>query len=446
MKFLKLTLSTLFLTIALSASSQDGWTLSECIDYALKNNISVQQMMLRTEDQAVRLNTAENSRLPNLDANLRENIYFGRGPGRDGVYQDNTQFSSSAGLSANVPVFSGFSIKHNIAARGLDLQASMQDLEKAREDVSINVTSFYLQVLFNQEILKVALSQVALSREQLKRSEALVASGKNPESQIYESRSLLAKDELSLTQARNNLTLSILDLTQALNMDSSVGFSVKTPELDDATVMSLVTLENPQNVYNYAVENRPRILAEQFRLQSSERSLQIARASRYPQISLGLGYSNSYYYSFVTGYNNKAFGNQLNNNGNESIALSISVPIFNRLATRNQINSAKIAINTQKLSLLEAKQTLHKEIEQSYYSADAAYKKYQSAAVAAEAARIAFSYEQEKANSGLSTIFDFNDAKTRLEKSESDMVQAKFEFIFRRKILDFYAGTPLTLD
>lgn len=443
MNFTKIILSSLFAVVTMSSTAQQGWTLKECIDYAVKNNISVQKMYLRTEDQAVRVNTAQNSRLPSLGANLGGNLYFGRGPGRDGTYLDHTQLSTSVGLSANIPVFAGFSIKHNIAGAQLDLKAAMQDLERAREDVALNVTSLYLQVLFNEEILKVAESQVELSKGEVSRSEILVASGKNPESQLYESRALLARDELSLTQAQNNYKISILDLSQALNLENVTNFSVRAPQTDDEMANAVATLSTPQRVYDIAVGTRPRILAEEIRLKRSETSLLSARASRYPTVSMSAGYGNSYFYSFVTGYNNKGFIDQLQNNGNQSIGLSINVPIFNRFSIRNQIRTAKIAINTQELTLKETKQSLYKEIEQSYFTAVAAYDKYKSAIASVDAARIAFKYEQEKSEAGKSTIFDFNDAKTRLERSESEMVQAKFEFLFRRKILDFYAGVPL---
>jgi len=133
----------------------------------------------------------------------------------------------------------------------------------------------------------------------------------------------------------------------------------------------------------------------------------------------------------------------LKNNSSEYIGLSASIPIFNRFATRNNIRSARIGILTQELALVEAERNLRKEIEQAYYSADAAYEKYVSATKSLEAAREAFRYQEEKTAAGKSTIFDFNDAKTRMEKSESELVQAKFEFLFRSKILDFYAGRPL---
>lgn len=432
------------MTNAEQAQSQTtAMTLQQCIDSAVRNNIMVQKSIVTGDDQQIRLNTARNSRLPSLNASIGGNSYFGRGPSRDGTYQDNTQLSASGNLSVNVPLFSGFNIKHNIAGREFDLRASLQDIARVREDVAMQITTLYLQVLLNKELLVVAESQVALSGKQLERSEILVAEGKSPESQVYESRALLAKDKLSLVQSQNNLKLSLLDLAQAMNMENYVGLDIMMPRLESLDVNSLNNLEHPDAVYATSVGIRPSILSERLRLESSYKNLSMAKSALYPQISLGAGYSNSAYYSYVEGYDNTRFLNQLKNNGSESIGLNISIPIFNRMATRNQIRSAKLNVNRQQLSLTEAEQTLYKEIEQSYHNAVATYNKHLAAIESVAAAREAFRYEQQKSDAGRSTIFEFSDAKTRLERSESEAIQAKFEFVFRRKILNFYAGESL---
>lgn len=441
------TIAAFIFPVAFSATvygqQTESWTLQKCIDYAIENNISVKQVQINSENQEIRLNTARNSRLPAVNASLGQNASFGRGPGRDGTTVDHTQLSTSLGASANVTVFEGMRIKQDIAGRNFDFQAALKDLERAREDVSLNITSLYLKVLLNKELVKVAENKVELSRQQLERSEVLVKNGRNPESDLYESKALLANDEMSLTQSRNTLLLSLLDLSQALNLDDKEGFDIQTPDLGAITLASMSRLESPTTVYDYAVGNRPRILAEKLRLKSSEKALLSARTGLYPSISLGGGYSNGYYFSIYEGARNAAFFNQLKNNGSEYIGLSINIPIFNRLTTRNNIRMARNSIRIQELAITEAQQSLRKQIEQSYYSADAAYQQYLSAEKSLDAARVAFRFQKEKADAGRSTIFDYNDAKTRMEKAESDMVQAKFNFIFYKKILDFYAGHPL---
>ena len=304
----------------------------------------------------------------------------------------------------------------------------------------MNVMVLYLQVLFNKELVGVAERQLALSTRQTERSRELVAGGKQPESALYESEALKANDELSLTQARNNLILSLLDLSQALNRPSADGFDVEAPRLDSLTLETMRDLGDPEAVYDYADANRPAIRAERLRLQSSENSVRIARSALYPTISLNAGYSTGVYDNTGEG-----FWDQFRHNSREYVGLSVGIPIFNRRATRNNIRSAALSMRSQQLALTEAQQNLRKEIEQAYYNADAAYGKYRASESALRSARLAFAYEEQKADAGRSTVFDYNDARTRMQKAESDLIQAKYEFVFRTKILDFYRGIPIRL-
>lgn len=205
------------------------------------------------------------------------------------------------------------------------------------------------------------------------------------------------------------------------------------PDLGNITIASMSRMETPGTVYDYAVGNRPRILAEQLRLKSSEKALLSAKSAFYPSISLGAGYSNGYYFSIYEGARNAAFFNQLKNNGSEYIGLSINIPIFNRNATRNNVRMAQNNIRIQELAITEAQLALRKEIEQSYYSADAAYQKYLSAEKSARGGSRSFPLPERKSGRRTFDHLRLQRRQTRMEKSESDMVQAKFNFIFSRK-------------
>ena len=408
------------------------WSLDDCIGYALHNNVGVQQQALQVEQTDVKLSTSKYSRLPDLSASVGYNATFGRGTSDDNIRKTGTIQSGSFDVGASMPLFDGFRINREIKGGKLDLAAAMQDLERAREDLSINVMTLYLQVLYNKELTQIAERQLELSTQQAVRSRELVAAGKQPESARYESEALQANDELNLTQARNDLRLALLNLSQALNRESAAGFDVVVPELDSVTLASLHRLGTADEVYNYAAENRPHIKAERLRLESSENSVLIAKSALYPSISLSGGYGTGVYSA-----DSDKFWAQMRHNSREYVGLSMNIPIFNRRATRNNIRSAQLSARSQRLALTEA--------ELARYNADAAYSKYRSAGVALASAKVAFAYEQRKAESGRSTIFDFNDAKTRMEKAESELVQAKYEFVFRSKILDFYRGRPLKL-
>lgn len=424
----------------LPAGAAKPWTLSECISFAQEHNTSVQQRALQVEQNEVELSTAKFSRLPDLNASLGGDASFGRTLSSDNTYRSNNQTSGSFNVSAGMPLFQGLRINKQIKGVKLDLAAAVQDLERIREDVAINVMTLYLQVLFNKELVGVAEQQLSLSELQVTRSRELVASGKQPESALYESEALLANDRLTLTQARNDLRLSLLNLSQALNRESAAGFDILTPQLDSLGLEAMRRLGTPDAVYDYAEANRPHIKAERLRLESSENAVAIAKAALYPSLSLNGGYGTGIYSA-----DDASFWKQFRNNSREYVGVSMSIPIFNRRATRNNIRSARLSVRSQQVALTEAQQSLRKEIEQAWYNADAAYEKYRSAEAALASARVAFAYEQRKADAGRSTIFDFNDAKTRMEKAEAESIQAKYEFVFRTKILDYYKGIPLSL-
>lgn len=416
------------------------WTLDDCIGFAQRNNLDVQRRSLQVEKSDVELSTAKYSRLPDLNASVGADASFGRGLSSDNTYQTKNQTSGSLNVSASVPLFQGMRINHQIKAGKLDLAAAVEDLERAREDVAIHVMTLYLDVLYNKEMVGVAERQLTLSTQQAERSRALAAAGKQPESTVYESDALVASNRMTLTQARNDLQLALLNLSQDLNRESAAGFDIVDPALDSVALAALHRLCSADDVYAYAAENRPHIRAERLRLESSEHSAAIARSALYPSLSLSGGYGTGVYSA-----DQDKFWTQMRHNSREYVGVSLNVPIFNRRATRNSIRTAQIAVRSQQLAVTEAERELRKLIEQAWYNADASYAKYRSAEAAAASARIAFAYEERKAEAGRSTVFDFNDAKTRMEKAEADAVQAKYEFVFRSKILDFYRGKPLQL-
>lgn len=429
----------------LPANAQKGWSLEQCINYATEHNINIRQRVLEQKRQEINVSTAQWSRLPNLNSSLGQNFYFGRGPGRDGTYQDQSQASSSFSVNTNVPLFNGLRIFNQVKERKLDLQASIEELNKAKEDLALNITAYYLQVLFNKELLLIAKEQVQLSKSQLQKTEVSLNSGRGSESELYESKATLARDELGLTDASNNLKLALLDLSQLLNLDTLAGFDVQTPDVAEMILDEALKLVAPEEVFTQSVTVRPVIKAAEQRLQSTMQSLKVSQADYYPTLSLGASYSNSYFhtYNLGEGESNTSFSEQMRRNGSESVGLNLSIPIFNRLATRNQVKLSRLSIEGQQLALEEAKQTLFKEIQQAYYNAGAAHEKFRSAEKSVDASRIAFQFEDKKYTAGRSTTFQYNDVKTRLAKSLSDLAQAKYDFIFRSKILNFYNGQPL---
>lgn len=432
---------------ALQTEAQEAgkqWTLEECIQYAIDHNIDLKQKEQVHASKEVDLNTSKNSWLPNLNASLGQNFDFGRSPSKDGIIVDQNSANSSFNIQTSMPLFTGLRIYNEIQMRKLDVKAATENLNKAKDDLTIGVTSYYVQVLYNKEILRVADLQVELSKDQINKTEAMVNAGKVPLSQLYDIKAQLAKDEVTQTDARNNVNLALLDLAQALEMEASgQSLNIADPIGSNPVALYMSSILPPDDIYLHAITFKPQIKEQEYLLESNKKALKVAKAAYFPQLSLNAFYSNGYYH-----YNqgtNISFSDQLKQNERKNIGFSLSIPLFNRLTTRNAVRSTRIAIINQELMVENTKKTLYKEIQQAYYNAVAAQEKYNASEKSVIATQEAFKYAEERYNAGKSTVFEFNDAKTKYAQSLAEQAQAKYDYVLRTKILDFYNGTPIKL-
>ena len=440
-----------FLSAIAPANAQEQtapWSLEACINYAYANNLQLKQKMEEQEARKVELHTSKHSWLPAVNANMGQSFQFGRSTSKSGVIVDQNAANTTFNINLDMPIFDGFKIPNDIAARKLDLQAAIESLNKAKEDLAVNIASYYLQVLYNKELQRVAQLQVDLDREQVNKTEAMVNAGKVPLSQLYDIKAQLARDEVTLTEATNNVQLALLDLAQSLELErSDRSFDVVTPQITDAVAENMSSILPPETIFDQAVTFKPQIKEQEYLLESQKRMLKVAQAGYYPKLNFGASYSNGYYHTSMGGEfaDTRSFGDQLKQNGQKIVGFSLSIPLFNRFQVRNSVRSARIGINNQQLLLENSKKTLYKEIQQAYYNATAAQEKYTASDKSVASSREAFSYAQARYEAGKSTVFEFNEAKTKYAQSLAEQAQAKFDFIFRAKILDFYRGTPLKL-
>lgn len=441
--------SLTFATTSAVAQEQTApWSLEACIDYAYANNIQLKQKVEEQEARKVELHTSKHSWLPAVNANMGQSFQFGRSTSKSGVIVDQNASNTTFNINLDMPIFDGFKIPNDIAARKLDLQAAIESLNKAKEDLAINIASYYLQVLYNKELQRVAQLQVDLDKEQVNKTEAMVNAGKVPLSQLYDIKAQLAKDEVTLTEAANNVQLALLDLAQSLELErSDRSFDIVTPQITDAVAENMSSILPPETIFDQAVTFKPQIKEQEYLLESQKRMLKVAQAGYYPKLNFGASYSNGYYHTSMGGEfaDTRSFGDQLKQNGQKIVGFSLSIPLFNRFQVRNSVRSARIGINNQQLMLENSKKTLYKEIQQAYYNATAAQEKYQASDKSVAASKEAFDYAQVRYAAGKSTVFEFNEAKTKYAQSLAEQAQAKYDFIFRAKILDFYRGTPLKL-
>ena len=423
----------LFSALCSYAQQPKVWSLQECIDYANAHNLEIQMQQVNIDKQEVTHNTSRNRRLPNLTASASQSFSFGRSAsGFDNTYQDRNTSNAQWSASTSIPIFTGFMISSEIEATRLDLLAVAAELEKAKENLEINITSMYFQILYSKEILGIAGRQAELSREQLERIKKIFENGYASEAQIYEVEAQIANDELSIVQAASDLQIAILSLTQALELPTPDGFDVVEPD----GAVDIFLIRKPDAIYEAALTSRAMIRVEELRLKSSELYIKMAQSSFYPTLSFGAGYGNNYYK--INGFDNPAFSSQLRNNRNEYFGLNLQIPVFNRYATRNNVKTAQLNTRLQELQLENTKKSLYKEIQQAYYNALTSGEKYKSAEAAYKSAEKAFGYMKEKLEIERATMYEYNDAKTSMTKALSNSIQAKYDFILRKKILEFY--------
>ena len=419
------------------------WSLRECCDYAISHSISIHQKTNTTRTAGIDLSTARNSRLPNANLSANESFNFGRAQTIDGTYSNRNTNNTSFSLSTNVPLFTGFQITNQIKLNQLNLDAALNDLEKARNDIRMQVAKAYVQILYDSEMADVAYRQITIDSLQVVRLQALFNNGKASQAQLSQQLATLAKSHLTATQAENSRKLSLLALSQLLELPTPEGFAIVFPNLDELDRLgNLDLLGSPELIYQEALSFKPEIQAEQLRLQGAERSIKIAQAPLYPTLNLNAGLQSNYFKT--NGLTADPFFTQIKNNFAQYFGVSMNYTLFNRLATRNNIRKARVNRENQQLVLDNVKKTLYKEIQQAYYNAVASHAKHASSKAAVESSKAAFELMKAKYENGRATITEFDESKMRYLNAESDHVRSRYEYLYQTALLNFYRGRDLT--
>jgi len=445
-KILSLCLFLMLSPLAL-LSQQKQWTLEECIAHALQNNITIKQQEIMTEYQVSNLEQSKLNLLPTLNGSASHNYAFGRALDET-TYEfteNETVQSNNFYAGSNVTLFRGLVNYNTIQKNKYEVLASEQDLERFRDDVSLSIALSYLQILLNQELVAATEAQVELTRQQIDRTQKMVDAGSLARGSLLEIEAQAAREELQLVNMRNQLTLSLLTLAQMLELPVTDDFAVAVPVI---TVKDEAVDGNPAAIFAIAEKTRPEILSAEYKLRSAEYDLAIARGNRSPRLSLGA--------SMSTGYSDKRlkpvtfeaypFGEQLNDNINYGLGFSLNIPIFNGWQVNTGVRNSKLGIENSQYALENTKKQLYKNIQQAYTDAAGALKKYNASQKAVTSMEEAFRYSEQRLNVGLVTAVEYNQAKTQLLAAQSEMVQAKYEYVFKTKVLDFYKGIPLTLE
>ena len=436
--FLKVLILLFFFANQLYA--QKKMSLQECIDFALENSYSVKQKILEKESNFIQLQARKTSIAPSLGINVGQSFDFGRSTLSDNMTVNTTQSITNFNVGMSMDLFQGLRTHHQIKSDKLNLETTLFDIEDAKENIELMITAYYLQVLLHKEVLEVYKAQVVLDQEQVGRIQILVNNGKNSDAELYVAKSTLATDQVSVVEAENSVRLSLLDLAQLMNYPNISGFDIGTADGSGGIDEILNRNIDVNTVVENALENRPAIWAALTRIEQAKRDIKVTRSGWYPALGLNAYFGTGYYYRFnnLALFPNAPFGEQFKNNARESVGLSLSIPIFDKLSTYYSVKQQKIRVKYQELQLEETKRSLIKSIEQAFVNAVAAKEKYLASQVAYTSTKIAFEYEEVKYNAGASANYEFNDAKNKYLRAQSNLIQAKFDFLFRIKILEFY--------
>jgi outer membrane protein len=473
----------LFLAISASSFSQvpaataEKWDLQKCVEYALQNNISVRQADLQIRFAQLDLQQSKWAQYPN--ANFSSSV--GYSSGRN---QDPTSFSlittgyvfNNLSLQSSADLFNWFTKKNTIAVKELDLKATEAGVDKAKNDVALNVAAAYLQVLLAREQITLARSQVAQTRSQLESTRKQVNAGKLPELNAANLESQLANDSSSLITAVTNAESAILQMKALLSMDAAMPFDVSTPPVDMIPVENLADLQ-PDAVYALATANMPQQKVDDLNLRAALKSVEVSRGSMYPTLSifgsLGAAYNNKAReiksktqvnapiglvtvsgtpYSVyplnpfdVYTYGNMGYFNQLNQNFRQSIGLSLSVPILNGGVLRTAWQRSKLQVQQVELTKTNNSLTLKQDIYKAYNDAVAAVQKYNATKKTVETSQKAYDYAQKRYDLGLLSTYDLITTQNNLAQARSNLLYSQYDYVFKMKLLEFYKGQGLKL-
>lgn len=420
-----------------SQIAKPALTLRQCIERAVERNIAVKQSDIARQQADIALNSARNAALPDLSVSASQGLNFGRALTINNTYAQRTTSSTSINVGASVPIYTGGRISLERQRATLNLAAATADVAVLRENLSLQIVQAYLQALYNADMVELSRANLVEAQKQSQRVAARIKAGKVPEVEMSEALSRIAQDQLSLTQSENTHALSLLALSQLLEMPTPDSLALVRPSDEQLPTIT----GNPEEIYLLALTERPALQAAELRIKAADKSIALARTGLRPTVSASAGLGTSYYHS--SGVPNTGFGHQLKDNFGQHIGLSVSMPLFDRFNTRNSVRAAQLDRLNQQLVLDNQRKILYKDIQDAYYNALAAQQKHHSSIVAEEAATISLHAVEKKHEAGRATATEYDEARLKHLTAATQRLNARYELLLRAKILDFYRGVPL---
>ena len=435
--------------ISFLAFSQKKWSLQECVNYALENNLQVIQNTLNTKTQDNSLQIAKRQYLPSVSGNINNNASFGQGRDVFGNTNRNDNFSNSASVGADILVYNNGRLEKNIRRTQFEVEASKFDLERIKNDISLQIAQQYLSVLLNREITKISESALENADRLYKRAKITTEVGTTPQTVLAEAEAALAREKQNVKTAEINTSRSLFSLAMLLQLPEYKNFDIQEVPVDTILDAPLFTAEN---IINKAYENQPQIKAAESRIQSAEAQTEVTKTAFWPTVTANAGLGSSYFYLLSPAKDlngntiqQSQFFTQYKDNFGQQLGLSANIPIFNKGITKLQVEQSKINEDIAKTNLLQQKQQVLQNVQQAQFDAESNYEAYLAATEAEKSAKLALDFAEKSFAAGRSTVYDLNSARNNFANAQGSVAQAKYNYLFSMKLLNFYAGIPLSL-
>ncbi|MCE2995742.1 MAG: TolC family protein [Flammeovirgaceae bacterium] len=455
------------------AQEKKVYTLKECIEIALKNNLTVKRSELGLKGADINLDQSRYTMLPTLNVSGSYGSNFGRSiDPTTNSFIDQKIDNSNLNANASLLLFNAFRVMNTIRQNVNDKAASENDLVKAKNDVVLSVVTLYTSVIFNQELYQNAQFQLKTTEQQLERTRKLEKAGSVPFGNVLDLEAQNATNELNLIQRENTYNLSLLQLKQSMQLPASTPLEIEIPEL---SIEDLSSIQSTEQIYDIAKQNMPEIKAAIFRNESSTFALKASKGALFPRLSLnGNAFTNyssaakilanpvevnnptigflgndqtaivrSFGKTFTGNIIEKPFSDQFSDNISQSVSLNLTIPLFNGYSSRATVQRNRIAVTQASINLTDAENRLRQAIETAHNDATAAAKTFASSAKAVKAREEAFRMTKQRFDAGAANYVDYQVSENNLFQAKSDQVRAKYDLIFKKKVLDFYQGKPI---
>lgn len=447
---LKITVLMVVFTMVATNAQMRKWTLQQCVEYAVENNLTIEQFELDLENAKIDKSDAFGAFLPNLNGqtNVSNSTGFSIVSGSNAPTNEST-FGVSGGFSSNITLFDGLQNVHNFNRAKLNAIANQYRLDDLKDDIRLNVANSYLQVLSSKEQLKTFRAQYAVTEQDLKRTKELVESGVVPRGDLLEIEATAATQEQQIVNGEGLVLISRINLAQLLQITDYENFDIAEDEFEIPP--SDILKNSAKVIFDKALTFRNEIKFSESSVEIAQTDLKIAKGANSPTLTgffnYNVRYSNRNEIPNSDGdFFVPSFKDQLWIFDGLSYGAQLNIPVFNGWGTRNNIHRNKINLEKAKLQLEQDKLDLETNIQQAYVDVTTFFKAYEAAEKTLDARRLAYDYAKERFNVGLMNAFDFSQAQSRVDNAEADVIRTKYDYIFRLKILEFYFGLPISLN